>query len=102
MPNVTWSVGALADIDRIDSFLRDKSPDAAERAISIILKSAEGLRDFPSTGRPVAGMNVEYRELPILFGSGGYLVYYRERGGSIHILAVRHMRERGYSRMGSP
>lgn len=98
MPDVTWSVGALADIDRLDTFLRDKSADAAERAISTILNSAERLRDFPSTGRPVAGMNVEYRELPVLFGSGGYLVYYRERGSNIHILAVRHMRERGYSR----
>lgn len=96
MPHVTWSVKALADIDRLETFLRNKSPDAAERAVSVILESVEGLRDFPSTGRPVAGMNLEYRELPVLFGSGGYLVFYRERRGDIHILAVRHMREASY------
>lgn len=97
MPNAASSVEALADIDRLDTFLRSKSPDAAARAVSAILESVEGLRDFPPSGRPVARMNVEYRELPVLFGSGGYFVFYRERSGSIHVLAVRHMRERGYS-----
>lgn len=96
MPPVTWSVRALDDIDRLYDFLRSKSPDAAERAVATLLGWVEGLRDFPSTGRPVAGMNLEYRELPIPFGSGGYMVFFHQRRDSIHILAVRHMREASY------
>lgn len=96
MARVTWSGKALADIERLDAFLRTRSPDAASRAISAILDAVEALPDVPSTGRPVAGMNPKYRELPIAFGSGGYLIFYREHGGSIHILAIRHMREAGY------
>lgn len=96
MPLVTWSVRALDDIDRLYDFLRGKSPNAAERAVATLLESVEGLRDFPSSGRPVAGMNLEYRELPISFGSGGYLVFYHQRPEGIHVLAVRHMREASY------
>lgn len=96
MSRVTWSVKALSDVARLDSFLRAKNPNAAERAISAILEMVDALRDFPSSGRPVAGMSLEHREVPVAFGSGGYLIFYRERDSDIHILAVRHMREAGY------
>jgi plasmid stabilization system protein ParE len=96
MPLVTWSVRALADIDRLEAFLRDKSPDAAERAVSAILDATESLQDFPLSGRPVAGMSLEYRELPVAFGIGGYVVFYRQHEEDVHILAVRHMREASY------
>lgn len=71
-------------------------PDAAARAIAAILDSVGTLQDFPATGRPVEGMDPDYRELPVAFGSGGYLNFYREHEAGVHILAVRHMREAGY------
>ena len=50
-----------------------------------------------SVERPArSGLGPEYRELPLAFGAGGYLVFYHERGPNVHILAVRHMREAGY------
>lgn len=96
MQRVTWSVKALADIERLDTFLRAKSPGAATRAVAAILDSVDALQDFPAAGRPVEGMDLQFRELPVAFGSGGYLIFYREQDSGIHILAVRHMREAGY------
>ena len=96
MQRLTWSIKALADIERLDAFLRAKNPGSATRAIAAILDSVEALQTFPATGRPVEGMDQEYRELPVAFGSGGYLIFYRENDSGIHVPAVRHMREVGY------
>lgn len=96
MSRITWSIKALADVDRLDDFLRARNPDAATRAIAAIIDAVEKLASLPATGRQVEGMDSAYRELPVLFGSGGYLIFYREHSAGIHILAVRHMLEAGY------
>lgn len=46
MRNVDWSPRALADIERLDAFLRTRNPDAAERATITIRDAAEGLGLF--------------------------------------------------------
>jgi len=44
----------------------------------------------------VDDMPPEFREWPVAFGAGGYLVLYRLDGRRVVILAVRHGREFGY------
>ena len=41
-------------------------------------------------------MPMEFREWPIGFGSGGYIVLYRYDSDDVVILAVRHEKEAGY------
>ena len=97
MPRVTWALKALADIERLDQFLRRRNPDAATRAVLAIRDGVRQLQAFPETGRPAARLGMIARELPILFGNSGYLVFYRYDGGDIHVLAVRHFREADYT-----
>ena len=73
---VHWSPEAYDDLHRLHAFLEDKSPDAAMRAIAAIRTSVDRLRTFPESGRPLDSLPIQYRELLVNFGSGGYLVYY--------------------------
>jgi plasmid stabilization system protein ParE len=41
-------------------------------------------------------MPAGFREWPIQFGAGGYVVLYRYEGDVVAILAVRHGQEAGY------
>lgn len=100
MPRLIWSPPALRDIARLHRFLAEKNPEAAQRAIAAFRKSVSLLGMQPQVGRPVADMEVEFREWPIAFGSSGYLVLYRydaaSHPGDAVILAVRHQKECGY------
>ena len=95
MARIAWSIEALSDIERLDAFLRPKSPQAAERAILAIMDAIAGLADFPAIGRPAETIGPEYRELVVPFGASGYLVLYRYDGSDVVILAARHFREAG-------
>lgn len=50
----------------------------------------------PGIGRPVDGMEPEFREWLIVFGESGYVALYCYGGESAVIVAVRHQREIGY------
>ena len=67
----------------IDAVLED-NPSAAERVYDAIMDSVSRLVTFPEMGRRVPGT----RELVI--ASQPYIVAYRIRGQTIHILAVLH------------
>ncbi|HEY9009761.1 MAG TPA: type II toxin-antitoxin system RelE/ParE family toxin [Devosia sp.] len=97
MRNVDWSPRALADIERLDGFLRAKNPSAAERATIAIRDAAEGLGLFPERGRPLGGVHQGFRELLVEFGSSGYAILYHPRTGRPIIVAIKHFREEGYS-----
>lgn len=77
-------------------FLRPKNPGAAKRAAESIRQGVQALGTHPRMGRLVEDLPEQYREWPIDFGDGGYVVRYRVEGDTITILAVRHQREAGY------
>ncbi len=96
MPRLIWSPEALGDVQRLYRFLAEKSPDAARRAVQAIRAGVKVLVLQPGVGRPVDGMEPEFREWLIVFGESGYVALYRYDGDSAVILTVRHQREVGY------
>ncbi|GGF13922.1 plasmid stabilization protein [Aliidongia dinghuensis] len=96
MPRLIWSPAALRDVARLHGFLKPKNPDAASRAVKAIRQGVRLLGTHPQAGRPAEDMPPEFREWPVGFGSGSYLVMYRYDGRDVVLLAVRHEREAGY------
>lgn len=81
------------DVQRLYRFLERKSRVAAKRAIATIRREVKWLRTYPQLGRSAKHLGPEYRQLPVQFGSEGYIVLYAIRRDVITILAVKHQRE---------
>ena len=96
MPQLIWSPAALRDVERLYSFLAEKSPITARGAANAIRQGMNILESQPAAGRPVPDMDPEFREWFINFGSSGYIALYRLDGPKAIVLAVRHQREAGY------
>jgi plasmid stabilization system protein ParE len=96
MPRVILSPAAFRDIQRLRDFLRPKSPEVARRSAKVIVKAIQVLGLQPGIGRPAEDLGPDCRELPIDFGSSGYLALYRQRGDDVVILALRHQLENDY------
>ena len=74
---VALTPGALADLDRLDTFLRDRNPAAADRMLSAITTGLSRLSTMPLTGRPIPQSAL--RALVVRFGKGGYVCLYEVR-----------------------
>jgi plasmid stabilization system protein ParE len=96
MPRVILSPGAFRDLQRLREFLRPKSQEAAQRSARVIIKAIQVLGIQPGIGRPAEDLGPDCRELPIDFGSSGYLALYRLKGDEVIILAIRHQLEDEY------
>ena len=70
---ITWLPEAVLDLARLRDFIRDKNPDAAQRAVQRIRQATTLLSDNPEAGRPVEDL-FPFRDLTIPFGSGNYLL----------------------------
>jgi len=88
---------ARADVERIFDFQFSLAPQDATARIEVLLSAIRGLCDRPNAGRPAT---VGLRELIISAAGGGYLALYRydEVLDTVHVLALRSQRERGYKR----
>jgi addiction module RelE/StbE family toxin len=99
MPQVKFAPAALRDLEKLREFLRPKNPAAAKQAAAVISKAVKVLGQHPQIGRPAEQTDVDdpeghtYRELPIGFGNGGYVVLYRHDGELVTVLALRHQKE---------
>ena len=62
----------------------------------MIIKAIQVLGFQPGIGRPAEDLGPECRELPIDFGSNGYIALYRLKGDEVIILAIRHQPENEY------
>jgi len=96
VPQLIWSPAALQDVERLYTFLEEKSPISARGAAKAIRQGMNILESQPAAGRPVPDMDPEFREWFISFGSSGYIALYRLDGSKAIVLAVRHQREAGY------
>ena len=96
MTRLVWTPRALADLARLHRFLVERDRDAARRAVWAIREGMRLIGAYPEAGRPAEGMDPEFRERWIAFGSSGYLALYRVDEERVVVLAVRHGRELGY------
>ena len=92
MTEIRWSPAAKDDLLRLYAFIAPHSEDAAKKAVISLIDAADTLQDFPEKGRPWEH-DPDSRELPVRFGSRGYVLRYRYRDGIVFIARVWHMRE---------
>ena len=64
--------------------------------MAAIRQSVKVLSIQPGMGRPVEGMDDEFRDWIIDFGDSGHLARYRPDAEKVIILAVRHQKEAGF------
>jgi toxin ParE1/3/4 len=89
---ILLSPDAVDDIERLRSFLDQKNPDAARRALALIWSAIDRLQEFPDLGMPTADADI--RQIVIRFGASGYIVRYASReDGNILITRIWHGRE---------
>ena len=94
MPTLKWLPEALADLDRLLGFLRERDPRAANRAARTIRRHADTLRTAPAIGSPMRDGSMR-RELVIPFGARAYVLRYRlDAEGHVVVIRVWHGRER--------
>ena len=92
MPKVIWTPHALADMERLFSFLTLKNPSAANKAASLIRKAGDELETTPYIGVAMPD-ETGRREHFKPFGSGAYVLRYMIDGDCAVILRVWHSRE---------
>ena len=92
---IAWLPDASKDVARLRNFLKSKNPLAAQRAANRILEGVLILRDNPGAGMPVKTL-IDYRDLRLNFGSGEYIIRYREEINRIVIVRVRHSKEENF------
>lgn len=83
---------ALADLDRLDRFLRDRNPTAANRLGLALDAALRRLATSPRLGRPVSRAP-DLRALVVRFGRRGYVVLYELRPGLVLVARIHHARE---------
>lgn len=98
MPQLIWLPSALNDTYRLYQFLAEKDKSIASQAINTIRQSIHVLARQPELGRPVAEMDLVFREWLVKFGGSGYSVLYRLDGDVVAILAIKHQKEVGYNK----
>ena len=88
---VALTPGALADLDRLDTFLRNKNPAAAVRMLGTLNAAFARLATNPFTGHMVQGTTLRAKIAG--FGKGGYVCLYEVRGQTVLVARVFHGRE---------
>ena len=88
---VTLTPGALADLDRLDRFLREKNPSAADRMLAAFDMAFTRLSENPFDCPAISGMGLRARV--VRFGKGGYVCLYAVRGESVVVVRLFHARE---------
>lgn len=95
MAQVTFTVQALEDLERIREFHGPEAAYVAAAQVEKVLQATQVLHDHPMIGRVVRR---EIRELVISQGRSGYLALYRfyPQRDVVRVLRIRHQRELGY------
>lgn len=95
MAHIALAPKALADLERLRTFLLETDLSAAEQTVALILSAVAVIEQHPLIGRPVEkGLH----ELVISRGKSGYIALYRydEARDRALILTMRHQREAGH------
>ena len=87
MATVSWSHGAIEDLDQIQRYIARHSQPAAERLVSRIFASVDRLEEFPLSGRIVPEFDIsDLREIIL----GEFRVIYRLQSDDVTVIEVRH------------
>ena len=89
---IAWLPDAVRHVARLKEFIREKNPVAVQRAASRIKAVSLILKENPEAGKPVEEV-FPFRDLFSPFGSGNYVLRYREDDSRVVIVRVRHSRE---------
>ncbi len=92
MLSIKWLPEAKIDLERLYEFIKPHSQNAAAKAILILVEAVNSLKKFPEKGRPWQA-DTAFRELPVIFGSKGYVIRYRLHKEQIIIVRVWHSLE---------
>ena len=94
MARLKYSARALADLDRLYSFLQQHDPQRAKFAIDRICEAVFILKQHPLIGRACED---RLRELIISRGRTGCIALYRylEVEDVVLVVGIRHQREAG-------
>jgi plasmid stabilization system protein ParE len=89
--SVALTPGALADIDRLDRFLRDRNPAAANRLLDTFTTAFVRLAENPLDSPLNLSSMLRARIVP--FGRRGYVCLYAVRGRTVIVVRLFHTRE---------
>jgi len=92
---VKWSLPAINDLRRLKSFIEPKNPQAAQKSIELLQKTAKLLETAPLLGVELEDGS-HRRELYPPFGKSGYVVRYRIHKQKKYVLILRiwHSKEK--------
>ena len=93
---IVWLPQAIDDLKRVREFLRPQNVEAAQRAVLAISKLAAVLAANPRFSM-MARETPDFRDVVIPFGRRNYVLRYRIDGDDIVIVALRHVREVGFT-----
>ena len=82
---------ALSDVDRLETWLFDRSLSFADGPGSALIEAIENLTEFPERSR--RSDKGRYRELFVTFHSNNYVVQYRVRGERVTVARIFHSLE---------
>lgn len=90
---ILFSPDAVEDVERLRSFLDQRNPDAARRALASIWAAIDRLPEFPELGMSTDDAGI--RQIVVRFGASGYIVRYAVLPEEENILITRiwHGRE---------
>lgn len=90
---ILLSPDAVEDVARLRSFLDQRNPEAARRALTSIWAAIDRLQEFPELG--MATGDADIRQIVVRFGASGYIVRYvaLPEDGTILITRIWHGRE---------
>lgn len=87
MTRIEWTDPAIADLENIQAYIAKDSDEYADAIIERLILSVDQLELFPESGRRVPeSPDPKIRELLI----ENYRIMYRQRKGTVQILAVLH------------
>ena len=66
---ILFSPDAVEDVERLRTFLDQKNPDAAQRALASIWNAIDRLQEFPHLGTPTGDADI--RQIVVRFGASG-------------------------------
>jgi plasmid stabilization system protein ParE len=97
MGEVTLSRAVSTKLTEVQQYYQERSPEAAERALTALLQSYGKLRDNPYIGRPWRD-SLTRRALATAFGSGGFVSLYEIEpdANSVVVLYLRYQSEEKY------
>lgn len=92
MTVLVWLPETRDDIQRLFDFLLAVNPNAAARAVRLLMQGANMVLEHPGMGRPMDD-GTKRRELFLPFGASAYVLRYRVENETVVIIRVWHGRE---------